>query len=108
MTRRGARLALAAAIVAGAFLLAAGVPLAVVWLLSQLGLPLVAAVMLGVLLAGAGIGGLALALARIERVYDRLAPPPPPGVEPGSVLLEASLVVAVLASLVAAAAWLLS
>lgn len=88
------RLFTGAAVVAGAFAVCTGLPLGIVYLLSQLQLDVVPALALG---AGLGVAGLvagAAGLQRLHRLHVRLGPPPPPGLEPGSVLLEASVVIA--------------
>lgn len=95
-----------AAVVAGAFVLCAGIPLGAVYLVAHLRLGFLAELAIG------GIGGLgamvalAVLLGRVQALHVRLGPPPPPGLERGSVLLEASLVAAVLVTVAGIAIWL--
>ena len=89
-----------AGVVLGSIVVCAGIPLGVIYLLAQLQLDFLPSLAIGVavwLAAMAAAGGL---LRRLQALHVFYGPPPPPGLQPGSVLLEASLVIASVATMV--------
>ena len=95
--RRALRLVLAVVVVAGAFLVCAGIPAATLYVVAHLGWPLAPSLLVG----AAGIAAMMLvvvALGHVERRRVALGDPLPDGLEGGGVLLEASFVVALVVS----------
>jgi hypothetical protein len=104
---RAGRLVTGAVIVVGAFVLCAGIPLGVLYLLARLGWSFLPAVAFGLTIGPLAMIALGMVLARLEEVHARLGPPAPPGLEPGSALLEGSIVTAVVVTIAAIAVWLI-
>ena len=100
MTRRLERALLAIVVVAGAFAVCAGIPAGTVWAVAHLGW----GVLPSLLVAAAGLAAMAALTALLARADHRraaLGDPLPDGLQPGSVLLEASLVIALVVTVAA-------
>jgi len=99
--RRLARLGLAVVVVAGSFVVCAGIPAGVLWLITQLGWTFLPSLLVGAVLGPGGMVAVGGLLARAERRRVALGDPLPDGPARGSVLLEASMVLALLATAIA-------